>query len=461
VADPASASAHFVQRLSVETDADDVASALAAGLRDFHLVDARSHAAYAAASEGSRERGRGALDARAASHRMSRGGAIVLGAVGPLTPPGIAWAGRELLAGMELAVQDVNVEGGSGGRALELLFEDTHGDPSAGVEALGRLHAAGACALVGEFHSVVANALAEKADRMAIPFLCSSATLDAITARRSPYVFRLAPPQSRGWKIYADFLLARGFRQVIEIIREDIYWTSGAEVIRRRLEPTGVRVTRVPVNSGDSALAIAERTCAFAGAESRSIALLLVGYPQPLEAIVRALADRGLLTGALALGDPAGRAIFPDWWATAGEHGATASFLSYQLPGRLTQKGWQAAAAFYERQGREPSFVALEGYDTIAVLAHALERTPDLSAESICAALRAVAAPGARGVVRFAVEPEGAVHHQWAWPPVCVAARGDPGRPLSEADVLWPSKEALKLPNRSLISRAEWLNESG
>jgi hypothetical protein len=93
-------------------------------------------------------------------------------------------------------------------------------------------------------------------------------------------------------KIYADFLLARGFRQVIESIREDLYWTSGSEVIRRRVEPAGVRVTRVPVNSEDSASTISDPTGALAGAESRSIALLLVGYPQPPEAIVRALADR-------------------------------------------------------------------------------------------------------------------------------------------------------------------------
>jgi hypothetical protein len=139
---------------------------------------------------------------------------------------------------------------------------------------------------------VVANALAEEADRIAIPFICSSATLDAITARRSPDVFRLPPPQSRGWKIYADFLLAQGFCQVIEIIREDLYRTRGAEVIRRRVEPAGVRVTRVPVNSEDSASTISDRTSALAGAESRSIALLLVGDPQPPEAIVRALADR-------------------------------------------------------------------------------------------------------------------------------------------------------------------------
>jgi hypothetical protein len=91
-------------------------------------------------------------------------------------------------------------------------------------------------------------------------------------------------------------LLARGFRQVIEIIREDLYWTSGVEVITRRVAPGGVRVTGVPVNSEDSASTISDRTGALAGAESRSIALLLVGYPHPLEAIVRALVDRSRAT---------------------------------------------------------------------------------------------------------------------------------------------------------------------
>jgi hypothetical protein len=85
---------------------------------------------------------------------------------------------------------------------------------------------------------------------------------------------------------------ARRDHQLIEIIREDLYWTSGAEVIRQRVEPAGVRVTCVPVNSEDSASTISDRTGALAGAESRSIGLLLVGYPQPLEGIVRALADR-------------------------------------------------------------------------------------------------------------------------------------------------------------------------
>lgn len=40
---------HFTHRLAVETDADDVGSALQDGTADFVLIDARSPAAYAAA----------------------------------------------------------------------------------------------------------------------------------------------------------------------------------------------------------------------------------------------------------------------------------------------------------------------------------------------------------------------------------------------------------------------------
>ena len=47
--DPTSAHAHFIHRLALETDADDVAAAVAADAVDFVLVDARSPEAFAAA----------------------------------------------------------------------------------------------------------------------------------------------------------------------------------------------------------------------------------------------------------------------------------------------------------------------------------------------------------------------------------------------------------------------------
>lgn len=368
---------------------------------------------------------------------MTAASPIRIGGVGPLSAPGIAWAGRELLAGMELGVHDVNSRGGIGGRPLELLFEDTGGGPAAGVEALERLRTRGACAFVGEFHSVVAEAVSERAHRARFPFLCSSATLDAITARRSPYVFRLAPPQSHGWRIYADFLFERGFRHVIELIREDVYWLSGAGVLRRRLEPAGLRVSRIAVARETHASTIAEQVETLADA-APTIALLLMGYPEPLGGIVRALAGRELLPDLVSLGDPAGRAIFPDWWDTVGEYGAAVTFLCYQLPGQLTPTGHEMSSAFRDRNEREPSFVALEGYDAIGAMATALEKASELCSESICAALREAETPGTRDLIRFSTQPEGVVHQQWAWPPVCVATRTS-GPPLFEECVRYPA----------------------
>ncbi|NUR84363.1 MAG: ABC transporter substrate-binding protein, partial [Nonomuraea sp.] len=50
---------------------------------------------------------------------------LQIGALVPLTRPGWTEAGRHLLAGLELAVEEVNDAGGIGGRPLELLVRDT------------------------------------------------------------------------------------------------------------------------------------------------------------------------------------------------------------------------------------------------------------------------------------------------------------------------------------------------
>jgi ABC-type branched-subunit amino acid transport system substrate-binding protein len=143
---------------------------------------------------------------------MADESAIQVGALVPLTRPGWVEAGRHLLAGLELAAGEVNDAGGVVGRPLELVIRDTAGDPQRAVTAVDELSRLGVVALAGEYHSVVARAAATKADALGLPFLCSSAVLDALTGEPTEWVARLAPAQSHGWQIYADFLSA-GHRQ--------------------------------------------------------------------------------------------------------------------------------------------------------------------------------------------------------------------------------------------------------
>jgi ABC-type branched-subunit amino acid transport system substrate-binding protein len=140
--------------------------------------------------------------------------AVQIGALAPLTRPGWAEAGRHLLAGLELAAGEVNDAGGIGGRPLELVVRDTAADPQRATAAVDELARLGVAALAGEYHSVVARAAAARADALGLPFLCSSAVLDALTEEPTQWVARLAPAQSHGWQVYADFLLGAGHRRI-------------------------------------------------------------------------------------------------------------------------------------------------------------------------------------------------------------------------------------------------------
>jgi len=54
---------------------------------------------------------------------------VRIGALVPLTRPGWVGAGQHLLAGLELAVRDVNAAGGIAGKAIRLVVRDTAADP--------------------------------------------------------------------------------------------------------------------------------------------------------------------------------------------------------------------------------------------------------------------------------------------------------------------------------------------
>src|SRR5689334_13304160 len=165
---------------------------------------------------------------------------IAIGALVPLSRPGWVEAGRHLLAGLELGVRDVNAAGGT---PLSLMTRDTAADPERAAAAVDELARLGVAALVGEYHSVVARAVAARADALGLPFLCSSAVLDALTDRPTDWVARHAPPQSRGWRTYADHLLGEGHTHIAVATQPSVYWAPGTAILRDHLAPRGGSLT--------------------------------------------------------------------------------------------------------------------------------------------------------------------------------------------------------------------------
>jgi ABC-type branched-subunit amino acid transport system substrate-binding protein len=347
------------------------------------------------------------------------GSALRIGALVPLTRPGWVEAGRHLLAGLDLAVREVNDVGGIGGRPLELVVRDTAADPQRAAAAVDELAFLGVSALAGEYHSVVARAAAARAAALGLPFLCSSAVLDALTEEPTEWVARLAPAQSHGWRIYAEFLLGAGHRRIAVAAESSVYWASGARILRDHLAPRGGTVIELDLR------ALAPAAVADELARSRATALLvLAGSPQPAAPIVAAV-RRDQRLAEVMIGAPAGQPEFAEWATSLGDDGAAIAFLRY-LPERLSPLGARVETALRERLAAAPSFVAFEGYDTIVVLAEALRSAgPDRArtAES----WSRVDVEGTRGRIRFSREP-GISVWQWAWAPIQVVDR-DPAEP--------------------------------
>ncbi len=345
--------------------------------------------------------------------------AVQIGALVPLTRPGWVGAGQHLLAGLELGVREVNDAGGIVGRPLELVIRDTAADPQRAAAAVDELARLGVAALAGEYHSVVARAAAARADALSLPFLCSSAVLDALTEQPTKWVARLAPAQSHGWQIYADFLLSAGHSRIAVAAASSVYWASGARILRDYFAPRGGIVIELDMRALTPTAVCDELV------DNRATALLLlVGHPEPAVSIVKSVRhDRRL--AEIMIGAPAGQPEFAEWAALLGDDSAAIPFLRY-LPERLSPLGARVETALRERLAEAPSFVAFEGYDTIAVLADVL-RFHGADRARTAEFWPRVAVEGSRGQIQFSRTP-GISVWQWAWAPIQVVDR-DPAAP--------------------------------
>ncbi|MGW4801940.1 ABC transporter substrate-binding protein, partial [Nonomuraea sp. NPDC004297] len=167
-----------------------------------------------------------------------------------------------------------------------------------------------------------------------------------------------------------------------------------------------------------------EAVCDELAGDRASALLLLVGHPEPAVSIVRSVRRDPRLAGVM-IGAPAGQPEFAEWATSLGGDGAAIPFLRY-LPERLGPLGARVGTALRERLAEPPSFVAFEGYDTVAVLAEVL-RARGTDRARVAASWPEVTVAGTRGRIRFSRVP-GIGVWQWAWAPVQVVDR-DPAAP--------------------------------
>ena len=119
----------------------------------------------------------------------SNAGPIRIGAVFPISGNAASLAGPEL-TGVRIAADQVNADGGIGGRKVELVVRDLRSRADA-EKVMQDLRASGVRLVIGAYSSDLSIAASEAADRAGLLYWEAGAVADRLTGRGLPLVFRV------------------------------------------------------------------------------------------------------------------------------------------------------------------------------------------------------------------------------------------------------------------------------
>lgn len=173
------------------------------------------------------------------------GATIVIGGIGPLTGD-YANYGTSVRNGAQLAVNEVNAAGGIAGMTIQLLFEDSQGDPDSAVNAYGRLVDKGmnlslGCVLSGENTSVVAAAVED-----GIPILTPSASANGAIDGNDA-AFRVCFKDANQGLASADYIADSGLASKVAVFyQSDIDYSNGLyESFAAQCAERGIEIVEV------------------------------------------------------------------------------------------------------------------------------------------------------------------------------------------------------------------------
>ncbi|MBM3518563.1 MAG: hypothetical protein FJX56_11995, partial [Alphaproteobacteria bacterium] len=159
---------------------------------------------------------------------------------------GLAEYGDAALTGVQLAVREINAQGGVLGGRLRLVIEDSGTTPGQAVRGARRLFAsARAVGIVGELSSTVtARVLTDVIATARIPLISPAASDVALTRQaHDGFFFRTTPNDSAIGRALGSLAAARGIDRVALAVHDTAYGRVLADAFRLAYEARGGRVT--------------------------------------------------------------------------------------------------------------------------------------------------------------------------------------------------------------------------
>ncbi len=320
-----------------------------------------------------------------------------IGMYGALTG-GFAASGKDLQAGIQMYLDEINST--VGGRKIQLISEDTQGDPSNALSKARKLvEQDKADVLIGPTLADEGYAVRDYIDGVKVPDLFAVVSGDDITQRKaSPWIIRTGWTSSQPAQPFGKWAYDQGYRKVAVMASDYAFgWetvggfqrafeASGGQIVQKVWNPIGTKdfspyfaqlkpdTSAVLVQmSGADGIRVLQQWSEF-GLKNK---IPIIGGG--------ALTDEAILK---SMGDEASGLITPLHWSAALDRPEAKKFV----------------AAFTAKLGYAPGYRAEAGYVSTAVVAQALEATKGNpgSPQALTDAMRAVKINNApRGPISF------------------------------------------------------------
>lgn len=320
---------------------------------------------------------------------------VRIGAVYPLTG-GVSYDGITKLNGAKLAIDEINARGGVLGRQLELLSEDGACNPAQSVASAEKLIAQSkVVALLGAICSSATGAIGETIKKYKLPLVSGVSTAERLTEQNNPYFFRATTTTTLNGKSMGDTLskIARG-KRIAFIVTSDDWGRSAAQSYGESLKARGAEIVATEffdrAETDFAALLTKIRA-------SKPDAIFSTGGFQNAANVTKQARQMGLQQVVIGEG-----AFTSEAYNKLVEPFTDNVFGIIEWVSVIDSAQNRKFIEDYKARFKEiPTKFSVGGYQTVYIMAQAIQRAGSTDGDKIAAALKATNYDGLTGNYRF------------------------------------------------------------
>jgi branched-chain amino acid transport system substrate-binding protein len=332
----------------------------------------------------------------AALPAMAQAQPVPVGAIEILSGPAAAY-GVAIKAGLELALDEINQKGVLGGRKIALTVEDSAGDKNQAINAARKLIGRDkAVTIIGPTLSNEMFAVGPVTNERKVPTIGTSTTAVGITDI-GPYIFRTSLPEADVIPVTLKKAQARGVKTIaLMYANDDAFSKSGFDTMKAAAEKLGLNIVAIEsFGSKDTDFSAQLTKIKALKPDAVGISALV----EPVSGVMLAAKNLGFPPQTLFIGgNGANSPKLGDIAGAAADGMIVGSPWFIGKPDPLNQK---FVAAFKAKYGKDPDQFAAQAYDTMFIVAQAIDRAGAADTEKVTQALARTNFTGVMGPFTF------------------------------------------------------------